>query len=153
MAHYIASAVTAGPVTHDHVGVQCQVNTYTLATTASGSVSIDLAAIPAGAKVVDCWLKRGDFGRGVTSGGHVVSLQLMQGSNITGQLLANTSNSFATFLRASAGPALNSAIGYRLTSSANVRLIATTGSGTATTGTGQTVFQLCVQYLCDGRGD
>lgn len=153
MAHYTAPAVTAGPVSHHHVGLNTQIVSYTLSETASASVSIAMCALPAGARITDLWVKRGALGRDGGSGTHVVrAVVTNSAATIIGELWGQ-SVTWANFLRMSAAAAANPALATRLTSSSQVRLIATTGTGTSTTGTSQTVIQMCINYLADQRGD
>lgn len=145
MPRFNASQVTAGPTLANHRGVNVMFSNYTLAETASGSVSIAMFALPAGATIIDAWLKSGDHG----TGAELLESYVTIGGTSMGQLFGQ-SVTWNSFLRCSAGAAINTVLGLRLTASANVVLNLTNLVGT---GTSSTALRMMISYMRDKRGD
>ena len=53
MAHLTADAMTSGATQANHTGLNIRIANLTLGETASGSTTVALMALPAGARVVD----------------------------------------------------------------------------------------------------
>jgi len=148
MPHYTASVVTAGPTPQHHVGLNYQVSTYTVSETLSGSLSIAMAVIPGGARVVraDVSWDNNTINLGAESGW--VTLQGLTGGTAMANLVRSAS------LNAAVNVALfnpdGDAIGYRFTSSSHavLKFSNLTGSGTAAT-----VFTVALVYDCQKQPD
>lgn len=148
MAHLTAAAVTAGPHTAVHAGISYQHSQFTLSQTASGSLSIALAAIPGGARIVDCILTLDNgalFDTPTAGTGQCV--EVWTGGNRHGTPIS-TATGGVQVNQYNPNTAL---VGYRVSSSSHLvyKLYnSPTGSGTATT-----VFNLAVTYDCQLDGD
>ena len=148
MPHYTASVVTAGPTPQHHVGLNYNVSTYTVSETLSGSLSIAMAVIPGGARVVraDVAWDNNAINLGAESGW--VTLQGQTGGTNHATLVRSAS------LNATANVALytpeDPAVGYRFTSSsiAVLKFSNLTGSGTAAT-----TFTVALTYDCQKQPD
>lgn len=142
MAHYVASATTAGPVPAIHAGVNVQINTFTLNETASGSTTIAIAALPAGARVVDVKVMGNHANLQATAGAQVSVYSTIGGTKVADYLSSVT---YAVFMSGD-----DNDFGTRMTGSANLIMRLSECAGT---GTGSTQFTVVTSYLADQRGD
>lgn len=140
MGHFVASSVTGGVVPAVHVGLNNLVATYTLGETASGSVTIAICRLPAGAKIVDSFLatNHGNLGTGAEQ------IRLYDSLGNTHMETANISN------RTNAYKPTFASQGIRLTGSANILLQLCAAVGT---GTSSTQFSLSLTYKTQDSGD
>lgn len=148
MPHLTSSQVTAGPTPQSHVGLNYVVATHTVSETLSGSLTISMAALPAGARVTNAVLSW-DNG-GVTAGdvsGQVEVQIRTGGTKHTAVIKSGSLNAAAQVLTYNPLPTAN---GYRVTASSHAVLLFTNlpGSGTATT-----IFTLALSYDCQKSGD
>ncbi len=148
MPHYIASAVTAGPVPQHHVGLNYAVGTYTISETLSGSLSIAMVVIPGGARIVRADVGWDNDAVGLGAGPGQVLLQGVTGGTGMANLVRSAS------LNAAGGVVLFSpdgdALGYRFTSSSQAVLKFT---NLATSGTAATTFTVALTYDCQKQPD
>lgn len=154
MAHLTADAMTAYPAMQNHIGLNTQICKFSIGATSSGSLSVALCALPAGARVVGVThaMSNGGFG----TGGELVSVY----GNIGGQTTAGSAQyqfilSAIAVGQVVAGSTVAIAntgrdIGRRITASANMFLRYTNQVGTGTATVDVTVV---VNYLADRRGD
>lgn len=133
---YNADTMTNGEVPAIHAGVNVLFANWALSETLSGATTVNLAVLPAGARVVDAlyWSKYGAAG----TGGEQINIAV-QGNTLI------KSAAESTFVRANWG-----GFGSRLTSDATVTLQYCNVVGT---GTGSNVIRVGIQYLADKDGD
>lgn len=146
MAHITADAMTNGPAMQVHAGVNAQICKFVLGT-ASGSQTVALTPLPAGARILGVSHAMGDLGYG--TGGELVSIYPTIGGTSLGNLIASAA------CIVSSNPVIGAAnratlIGQRLTSSAILVASYTNNVGT---GTGSTNVTVVVTYLANQRGD
>lgn len=138
MGKFHADTMSGEAVPAVHAGVNACISNITLTETASGSVTIALAVIPGGARLVDfTYLSPTRLGG---TGGEAVFV------SIQGQDILGTAAEIA-MLRASAAAA---AMGSRLTSDATLTLQLCNVVGT---GTSAQVIRTITQYVCDKDPD
>lgn len=157
MGHKIAPSLTSGSnVAPQNLRGNYYVTSYTLAEVASASLSISLAALPAGARVydVDLVIDNAQLITTATTSARQ-SVQLYIGG--VGQTSGGSGKTVTYITTAGAGTQINTwapnevAVGYRLSASAHVVVVfheLGVGSGTATT-----IFTLAVQYDTQQDGD
>lgn len=145
MAHLTADAMTSTPAMAVHAGLNAQICKYVLGT-ASGSHTVALTPLPAGARVTAVRHIVGDLGFG--TGGELVSVYATIGGTNVGYGIRSASviDGISTVLHSNRG----GLIGQRLTASAN--LVAQYGNFVGT-GTGSTNITVVVEYLANQRGD
>lgn len=141
MAHYTAPQVTAGPVTRVHAGLNAMISDFSLNETASGSTTIAMFAMPAGARLTGGRVVRGDIG----TGGELIEMFVVTNGTNMGTLANSATFNATTGFQ---GPATG--IGLRLTASSQVWIRISNAVGT---GTGVTTLRMIVEYLADQRGD
>jgi len=140
MGHFVASSVTAGPTPAIHAGVNVKVATYTLAETASGSLTIAMCVIPGGAQVVDAQLAwdNNSLSLGATPGTIAV----------LGKTGGTTMATFVQSASANSTPQLynptSDSVGYRFTSSSQCVLSL---HNLPPSGTGTTIFTVVLSYI------
>jgi len=146
MAHLTADTMTSGPAPAIHAGPNVQISRFSMGGTSSGSLTVAVTPLPAGAEVIRCTLMQSNT---IGTGGELVSVyatiggtraQTYIGSAASGLLVAANN--------ASAGADEWSA--RRLTASANVIFSLTNAVGT---GTGSCDFTVVLEYLTRSRGD
>jgi len=140
MANYINSTITSGVAKAIHAGVNWAFATHTLNETGSGSMSISMIKLPAGAKVVDCYVMQDNTGYGTGAETLCVKSHLGQTYIAT----AAMSTAFHAF-----NPTYAS-IGYRLTSSSHIQVSL---QGLVGTGTASMNISLAVAYTAEHDGD
>ena len=143
MGHFTAPDVTSGSVPEIHAGLNYKHATYTLTETASASTTIAMCRLPGGARVVDCTMTINNANLWDTA---------TAGASQTVQARIAGSSEAVLITTAQAGTQVNvfapaaTAIGYRLTSSAQVviQLVnVPVGSGTTTS-----IFAVALAYDC-----
>lgn len=142
MGHFTARDCSSVPAQKIHAGLNHRFASHSLTETASGSVTIAMIALPAGARVKDVELYINNNAAGiVVSAGEV---QIIDGLGNVYIQSASANKAFHQW-----NPTYGS-FGKRLTASTNlmVQLISMPGSGTAST-----VFQVSCSYLADLDGD
>ena len=138
MGHFTASDITSKEaVAAVHAGVNARVASYTLTETASGSTSIAICRLPAGARVVGGILTADVDGIG--TGAEEISVT----DNLGNTHMVSTT--FATVMRFG-----STAFATRLTSSAHLNVNIHAAVGTGTTSMAFTIVPL---YLADKAGD
>lgn len=148
MGHFVNSDVTANSAKAIHAGVNCVITSYTLGETASGSCTIDMCALPAGAQVISAIVRANHAA--LQAGGNAGAVRLYPtiGGNSVGNIIATSTLSYQI---ASGAAGINqSGLGVRCTGSANVRLQLQDLAGT---GTASTVFTLIIEYVAELDGD
>lgn len=146
VGHYTAAAVTSGAVPESHIGVNHVWSTYTLSGgTASGSTTIAMCRIPAGARVTGAVLNWNNSDLSTTTGA-TLCVQTRTGGNVNGAVIATTAISTKPQVFSPA----YSMMGYRHTSSsvAVIQFGEFVGTGTLTT-----IFTLQLSYECSQDGD
>lgn len=147
MAHLTADAMTTNFAPAIHAGLNAQICKFSFGGTSSGSLTVALTPLPAGAEVVA--VNHYMSNNGVGTGGELVSIF----ANIGGQ---TTSVSAQYSFMASATIGTNTVanvgkdFGNRLTASANVFASYTNQVGTGTSTVDVTVI---IEYLHHKRGD
>ena len=139
MGKFNADTMSGGSVPQVHAGLNACISKITMTETASGSVTIALAVLPGGARLVD-FMYMSQTGLGGT-GGEAVFV------DIQGQTFMGTVAEAGT-LRASAGG--SPAMGFTLTSDATLTLQLCNCVGT---GTAAQQITTIVTYLCDTDKD
>ena len=152
MAHFV-SDYTSNAVPAIHAGVNVQCVKKTLATTASGSQSILLTPLPAGARVVGVKHAVSNSAWG-TGGEHVSVFATIGGIVAPASAEARYITSATVFADVASGSrvalANDAGLGKRLTASANLWAVYNSLVGT---GTGSVDITGVVEYLADQRGD
>ena len=141
MVTFTSSDVTSVPAPTLHAGVNARVLSYTLNETASGSTNINMAALPAGARIVNMFLAIGNNALGIVAAPGDVRVQDSLGNVYITSASAN--KLFHTY-----NPTYASQ-GIRVTSSCNLQLVCyPVASGTAST-----QFKMIVEYIKMEDGD
>lgn len=154
MAHITADAQTSLPASSIHAGLNSVPCTYALGGTSSGSVTVALCPLPAGAQVVN--VRHCMSNNGIGTGGELVSVW----ANIGG-MTTPVSAQYQFILSAAAigyvatsstilPPNIGKDIGKRITASANLFCRYTNQVGT---GTSTVSICVVVDYLASKRGD
>jgi|ETNvirnome_6_100_1030635.scaffolds.fasta_scaffold39899_2 hypothetical protein len=146
MTHLTADAMTSGPAPAIHAGLNAQICKFGIAGTASGSQTVALTALPAGAEVVgvNMYMSNDGYGTGgehvsvfATIGGLTIPsagvFQFIQSSTVGTNVVSNIGKDF----------------GKRITASANMFLSFTSNVGT---GTASCDVVVIVEYLKHKRG-
>jgi len=141
MAHLTADKMTSGATQANHTGLNIGIANFTLAETGSGSTTVALMPLPAGARVIDVTYMQnhgnlGTWGEAVT---------------IYATIAGNTAATYMTTATQAAVVRPNTdGLGDRLTGSANLMLAFNHLVGT---GTSSTVVQVICQYMAQDDGD
>lgn len=143
MAHLTADAMTAGPAPAIHAGLNVQICKFAMGGTSSGSLTVALTPLPAGAEVVDCLLLQSNT---IGTGGELVSVYATIGGTVVERYIGSAASALA--VRAQNGAA--NWASNRLTGSANVTFALTDAVGT---GTASCDFTVILSYLSRKRGD
>ena len=139
MARYNSTTITSGPAKAIQAGVNWNFDTYTIAETGSGSISIAMIKLPPGAQVVDCYVNNsGAWG----TGGETLCVKDHLGHTYV--KTAAMSTSFHAF-----NPT-NDSIGQRLTSSSHLIV---SFQGLVNTLSSSMTISLAVGYLSEKDGD
>lgn len=146
MAHLTADAMTAGPAPAIHAGVNVQICKFSMNGTSSGSLTVALTPLPAGAEVIDVkWLQSNIIG----TGGELASVYATIGGTVVERYISSKTSGICvypdTFTNATQSWQAN-----RLTGSANVIASLTDQVGT---GTASCDFTVILSYLSRKRGD
>lgn len=128
-------------------GLNCVVANYTLQETASGSTTIAMCGLPAGAQVVDVRVQANHAALNAGANAGAVRVSLNHGTTEAGTLIPTSTLSYAISMARSATDLI---CGDRLTGSANVVLNIHDCVGT---GTASTQFSVIVTYLAELSGD
>lgn len=152
MAHLTADTMTAGPAPAIHAGVNTQICRFATGGTSSGSLTVALTPLPAGAEVVRCEVisSNNGWGKPSASAQTLVSVH----ANIGGMTTPGSAQ-YRYIMSAGVGQTLlvagnASSFGTRITASANLFLRYTNN---ANTGTSTLDVAVIVQYLTRNRGD
>ena len=145
MPHFTNSNVTSGPTPAIHAGLNYVNTTYTLSQTASGSTTIAMCNLPAGARIVDAQLT--SSGSLDTTGGGNVAVVTWTNGNSNGEVIASASGDFTL---AQYTP-VHAAHGYRHTASSIAVIQLTNMVGV--TGTSAVALNLSIVYDCQLEGD
>lgn len=140
MAHLNADAMTAGPAPAIHAGVNAQICKFSMGATSSGSLTVSLTPLPAGAEVIGV---RSVQSNTIGTGGELISVY----ATIGGTKVQNYITSSASGIVVEQN---GQEIGQRLTASANAVFSLTNTVGT---GTASCDFTVIIEYLAQKRGD
>ena len=140
MAHLNADAMTAGPAPAIHAGVNSQICNFRMGATSSGSLTVSLTPLPAGAEVIGV---RSVQSNTIGTGGELISVY----ATIGGTKVQNYITSSASGIVVEQN---GQEIGQRLTASANAVFSLTNAVGT---GTASCDFTVIIEYLAQKRGD
>ena len=140
MAHLNADAMTAGPAPAIHAGVNAQICKFSMGATSSGSLTVSLTPLPAGAEVIGV---RSVQSNTIGTGGELISVY----ATIGGTKVQNYITSSASGIVVEQN---GQEIGQRLTASANAVFSLTNAGGT---GTASCDFTVIIEYLAQKRGD
>jgi hypothetical protein len=140
MAHLNADAMTAGPAPAIHAGVNAQICKFSMGATSSGSLTVSLTPLPAGAEVIGV---RSVQSNTIGTGGELISVY----ATIGGTKVQNYITSSASGIVVEQN---GQEIGQRLTASANAVFSLTNAVGT---GTASCDFTVIIEYLAQKRGD
>lgn len=148
MANLLASDITAGSAKAVHAGVTTRISTYTLNQTASASTTIQVCALPAGAEVISAIVRanHGALNAGANAG--AVRLYPTIGGTSQGNIIPTSTLSYQ--ISSGASGSNDTALGKRMTASANLVLSLHDCAGT---GTASTIFTVIVSYLAEKSGD
>jgi len=145
MAHIVNSPYQRKAIVS---GLNVVVANYTLNETASGSTSIAMHAIPAGAQVVDCRVQANHAALNAGANAGAVRANITIGGSIVGTLIPTSTLAYAISM---ARDSTNLAyVGKRVTASAILQLNLHDCAGT---GTASTQFTVITSYLSEKSGD
>jgi len=140
MAHLTADAMTAGPAPAIHAGINAQICKFSMGATSSGSLTVSLTPLPAGAEIVGVKSVQSNT---IGTGGELISVY----ATIGGTKVQNYITSAASGIVVEQN---GQEIGQRLTASANAVFSLTNQVGT---GTASCDFTVIIEYLTQKRGD
>jgi len=148
MGHLIGPDVTSNSsvVPENHIGVNVAFGTYTHVGTASGSTSIAMCRIPAGAKVIGASLSWDNNTLAATSAEATVAVLSFTNGVSNGNIMTST---FISTNPVQTGPSYEIA-NYRHTASSQAVVVL---GSMGNTGTATTIFTLQLQYICQNDGD
>lgn len=141
MAHFLADTMTSGGAPVWHAGLNTVITTYNLTETGSGSLTIGLTPLPAGAQITDVTVFQTST---IGTGGEVVDVYATIGGTEVANPISSATN--AVIIRADDG----NGMGVRLTGSANLTMRL---SNLVNTGVGSVTFRVVTSYLRVLRGD
>lgn len=142
MPNLNADRMTSGATQANHTGLNIGIATRAVSETGSGSLSISLMPLPAGARVIDVtYLQNTADGWG--TGGEAVTIAATIGGNTAATYISSANQSNVV------RPNRNG-LGDRLTGSANLMLYVTNLVGT---GTASQNIQVICQYMAQDDGD
>lgn len=150
MPQLTADAFTGGPAPAIHAGLNTQICSYSVTETASGSLTVALTPLPAGAEVVNVTFAQNNNALG--TGAETISIfatiggQTATPGSATYQFIASAAAGTTRVVRADWGNDL----GKRITASANMYLQYGNLVGT---GTASVDVKVIVEYLTRKRGD
>lgn len=130
MPNLYADTRTNGQVTQLHAGLNAIISKKTISETLSGSMTVELAVLPGGARVVGMQFLRTNAG--TAEGSVAITAQ--------GRTYVGTASVASSIVATGAG------LGVRLTSDATLSMIFTGAGGT---GAGSSDFTVITQYLTD----
>lgn len=147
MPHLTADAQTANAAPSIHAGLNAQICKFSMGGTSSGSHTVALTPLPAGAEVVACNMYMSNNGYG-TGGEHVSIFACIGGQTIptAGTYQFIQSSTIGTNVVSNIG----ADFGKRITASANLFASFTSQVGT---GTGTCDVVVVIEYLRHKRGD
>jgi hypothetical protein len=139
MPNLQADAMTAGPAKTIHAGVNTNIANITLGETASGSLSVSLMALPAGASIIDCYVA---LGNDIGTGGETLAVKDGLGNTYIQTAAASGIVRY--------NPDVDSVCLDRLTASTNLSLSFQALVGTITA---STKIRVACSYLWEKEGD
>ena len=140
MAHLNADAMTAGPAPAIHAGVNAQICKFSMGATSSGSLTVSLTPLPAGAEVIGV---RSVQSNTIGTGGELISVYATIGCTKVQNYITSSASGIVVEQN-------GQEIGQRLTASANAVFSLTNQVGT---GTASCDFTVIIEYLAQKRGD
>jgi hypothetical protein len=147
MGHFVNDVVTAGPIKQVHEGLNTHIATYTLDETASGSTTIAIMALPAGAQMAKVMVRANHAAINAGAAPGAVRVYPTIGGTSVGDVLKTSTLSYQ--IESGLAGFNESGLGVRLTASANLIVnIQATGTGTAST-----QFTIIAQYVSELDGD
>lgn len=148
MGHFTNSDITAGSAKANHSGITTRISTYRLNETASGSTTIAIAQLPPGCEMVSAMVRANHAALNAGANAGAVRLYATIGGASEGNIIPTATLSYQ--ISSGAAGSNDTAIGKRLTASANLMLALHDCAGT---GTGSTLFTVIVNYLAEKTGD
>lgn len=142
MANWNADRMTSGATQANHTGLNIGIATAIVDETGSGSLSISLMPLPAGARVIDVTYMQ-STADGWGTGAESVSIYATIGGNTAATFM--TSATQANVVRPN-----RNGLGTRLTGSANLVMQV---HDLVKTGTASQNIQVICQYMCQDDGD
>lgn len=148
MANFNNAELTAGSAKAIHAGVNTRIITHRLNETASASTTIALCALPPGAEIISATVRANHAAINAGANAGAVRLYPTIGGTSEGNIIPTSTLSY----QISSGLTGNNdtALGKRLTASANLMLAIHDAAGT---GTASTLFTVIVSYLAEKSGD
>lgn len=146
MGHFTGPDVSSLSSPAVHAGMNYHLTTFSLTETASGSTTIAIANVPAGARIADAALNVNTNALALGAAPGFISVQLRTGGTSHGQLIQSASANAQVHLF---NPAVG-VVGYRATSSSQVWIALTNMPASGTT---STVFSLQLAYDTGKEGD
>ena len=142
MAHFNADKMTSGATQANHTGLNIGIANFAFSETGSGSTTVALMPLPAGARVIDItYMQASDDALG--TGAEAVTIAAEIGGNVAATYISTATQ--GRVVRAE-----ENGLGVRLTGSANLIL---TFTGLVNTGTASTNIQVIAQYTAQDDGD
>lgn len=142
MPNFNADRMTSGATQANHTGLNIGIANVVISETGSGSLSVSLMPLPAGARVIDVTYTQ-NTSDGWGTGGEAVTIYATIGGNTAATYISTASQS--NVVRPN-----RDGLGDRLTGSANLMLHVDNLVGT---GTASQNIQVICQYMCQDDGD
>lgn len=147
MAHLTADAMTAGPAPAIHAGLNTQICRFSMGGTSSGSLTVHLTPLPAGAEVVRCSVLQSNT---IGTGGELISVYATIGGTKVQTFIGSAASALAITQNNAATATADRWMARRLTASAVAWLSITNQVGT---GTASCDFAVILEYMTRNRGD
>lgn len=147
MANLNADTMTSGPAPAIHAGTNVQICRFSMGGTSSGSLTVSLTPLPAGAEVTRVTSLQSNT---IGTGGELVSVYATIGGTKVQTYIGSAASGLAVVGNNAAAATADRWMANRLTASANVVLSLTNQVGT---GTASCDFAVIIEYLARKRGD
>lgn len=147
MANLNADMFTAGPAPAIHAGVNTQICRFSMGGTSSGSLTVNLTPLPAGAEVIRVTSLQSNT---IGTGGELISVYATIGGTKVQTYIGSAASALSLASNNAAAATADRWMANRLTASANVVFSITNQVGT---GTASCDFAVIIEYLARKRGD